>query len=388
MKLGGGGEADFADFNFYLLNAALKVDLSAQAKRAEEDAEYMEHAEHMGPGGHDGRHGPGIHLHHPGMPFPAGVMFAHMMVKPDDFMVGYRYMWSSQSGNMQRGSHPVSDAEVIAYGCGTIACSITPREMNMHMHMLDIMYAPTDWLNLMLMPMFMDMNMSLRALEGADPGGGGHSGHGSHLTRTQASGGWGDLGMYGLVKLFDLPGHHMHLTLGVTAPTGSTNQRISGGDYTHYMMQLGSGTWDFRPSLTYTGYLDRFSWGAQLSGIKRPDDVNEEGYRLGDVFQSTAWASYQILDWLSANVRGMYTRQYRITGAYNNSFTPIGPMDFPTNYGGRFWDFGFGLNADVKSGELRGNSLSIEWLEPIEANVNGFQLKPQGMLSATWTFMF
>jgi hypothetical protein len=203
-----------------------------------------------------------------------------------------------------------------------------------------------------------------------------------------SSGGWGDLGFYGLVKLFDIPQHHMHLTLGFTAPTGDTTQRIAGGDYTHYMMQLGSGTWDFRPSLTYTGYADDFSWGTQVLGITRGDSQNEEGYRLGDQIQATTWGSYQLFDWLSANVRGMYTRQYRITGYYNGPSSIIGPMDVPTNYGGTFWDVGFGLNADIKTGELRGNSLSIEWLEPVATDVNGYQLKPQGMLSATWTFMF
>jgi hypothetical protein len=155
------------------------------------------------------------------------------------------------------------------------------------------------------------------------------------------------------------------------------------------MMQLGSGTWDFRPSLTYTGYADAFSWGAQLSGVKRPSgDRNVSGYRLGDVFQSTAWANYQLLDWLSANVRGAYTRQFKIIGSYNGPHFESGPMDFPQNYGGRFWDVGFGINMDVKSGALRGNSLSIEWLQPVESNVNGFQLKPNGMLSATWSLEF
>ncbi|MGZ8163189.1 MAG: hypothetical protein ACXWTT_10015, partial [Methylobacter sp.] len=38
---------------------------------------------------------------------------------------------------------------------------------SMNMIMLDLMYAPTDWLTLMLMPQFVDMNMSTRELNGA-----------------------------------------------------------------------------------------------------------------------------------------------------------------------------------------------------------------------------
>jgi len=379
MKLGGGGERDFANLNFYLLNLMMKVDFSAPASIA--DSARDPHADHTGHAAHGGGH--------PGSPFPAGVMFAHMMNKPDDLMVGYRYMWSLQSGNLLHGSHPVSDAEVIAFGCGAVRCSLAPREMNMHMHMLDIMYAPTDWLNLMLMPTFMDMSMSLRSLEGAEEGGGGHHHHGGNGgDRPHATGGMGDTGFYALAKLFDVPNHHMHLALGFSAPSGAVDEKVSGGYFIHYGMQLGSGTWDFRPSLTYTGYLDRWSWGAQLSGVKRPDDRNNSGYRLGDVFQSTFWGSYNLTDWLSANIRGLYTRQYRITGEFNGPHFEEGPMDFPQNYGGRFWDIGFGLNANVQSGPLKGNSLSIEWLQPVESNVNGYQLKPQGALSATWTLAF
>ena len=34
--------------------------------------------------------------------------------------------------------------------------------------MLDLMYAPTDWLTLMLMPQFVDMNMAMRGLSATD----------------------------------------------------------------------------------------------------------------------------------------------------------------------------------------------------------------------------
>ncbi len=40
---------------------------------------------------------------------PAGVMFDHML-PAGGFMVGYRYMWNSQSGDMLNGANAVSDA--------------------------------------------------------------------------------------------------------------------------------------------------------------------------------------------------------------------------------------------------------------------------------------
>jgi hypothetical protein len=63
-------------------------------------------------------------------------------------------------------------------------------------------------------------------------------------------------------------------------------------------------------------------------------------------------------------------------------------MDYTNNYGGQFVDVGFGINAAMPSGKLQGNSLSVEWLQPVLDDVNGYQLPREGALSATWSYMF
>lgn len=372
LKLGGGGEGDFADFDSYQFNAALKVDLSASLLAGDSGDDPHAHRHH---GGHMGGHA------------PAGLMFSHVLAQAGDVMVGYRYMYSLQGGDMLHGTNPASDATLVARGCGGQKCTYAPREMSMQMHMLDLMYAPTDWLSLMLMPQFMSMDMDFRQLAGAPPpSADGHS-HGGALRH--ATGGVGDIGMYALFKLFDAPGHHLHAGLGVTAPSGDAGLKTpSSKIFYDYGMQLGSGTWDFRPSLTYTGQLDRWSWGAQLSGIKRLEDHNTHGYALGDVFQSTAWGSYNVLDWLSASVRGVYTAQGKINGQFNGPASFSGTMDFPANYGGHYWDVGLGLNAAVPSGTFQGNQFGIEWLQPVMDDVHGYQLERTGSLSATWSLAF
>ena len=88
------------------------------------------------------------------------------------------------------------------------------------------------------------------------------------------------------LRLAQGPGYHLHFSPMVSAPTGSVDAR-PGGVFTHYGMQIGSGTWDFLPSLTYTGRADRLTWGAQVLGIVRMERENESGYRLGDVLQVT-----------------------------------------------------------------------------------------------------
>jgi Protein of unknown function (DUF3570) len=401
LKLGGGGEGAYANFDYWLANAALKVDLEALALRS-------------GSRGNSDHPSHGHHEH--GVRAPAGVMFDHML-PAGKFMAGYRFMWNSQSGDMLNGTNAVNDSGLIAGGCVVDPCYLAPSNMTMSMHMLDLMYAPTDWLTLMLMPQFVDMHMEMRGLydkvieTGLATDLGGHYDH--HRQNAHETGGIGDLGMYALFKVFDNGTHHAHATAGFSAPTGDVDiqfrraHQIDGG-FMDYGMQLGSGTWDFKPSLTYTGHIDDLSWGAQANGIVRMEDHNKSGYRLGDLFQATAWGNYNLTNWLTASVRGVYTVQGAIKGQFNGSngqfFTPeinpdgsqvqssilkFSPQDYTQNYGGRFWDVGFGLSAMVPGDSLLGgNRVSVEWLQPVHTDYNGYQLDRDGALSATWSVMF
>ncbi len=391
LKLGGGGEAAYADFNYWLANASVNVNLSTLALGGSDNSGHS----------HNHRHASAV---------PAGVMFGHMLDKAGDMMLGYRYMYAKQSGAMLDGSQFVSDAALVAAGCGPNPCFLAPKSMAMHMHMLDLMYAPTDWLTLMLMPQFVDMSMSMQKLDGLPDGASPNNNVGAavdeygnvldvaqhiphHIVNGHENGGIGDLGMYAMVKLFDDPIHHLHVTAGLSAPTASIDSKIRKnhgveGGYLHYGMQLGSGTWDFKPSATYTGQSNDWSWGAQTAGTFRMESANPSGYALGDLYQVTAWGGYGITPWLQASVRGVYTVQAAIDGAFNGQINQFGPMDYPGNYGGRYWDVGFGVSALIPSGSLAGNRLSVEWLQPVTDDVNGFQLQREGALSASWSASF
>lgn len=376
MQLGSGGHNGFADFDYYVANAALKLDLestnlSMPGRNLSQHQDSPTHHQHKAP--------------------PAGIMFGHMLDKPGDFMVGYRFMHSWTNGNMMHGAHKVSDQTIVDQGCDTTLCRFTPAYMNMRMHMLDIMYAPAKWWNVMLMPTFMDMDMNLRTLAGRPapvPGVHEHQGIAGHET-----GAVGDTMISSLVKLIDIPGHRVHMSLGLSAPTGKVDLQLRrlfqiDGGLIHFGMQLGSGTWDFMPNLTYAGEYNRWSWGAQVNGIKRMENQNKSGYRLGDVFQATTWGGYDLTRWLTASVRGAYTVQGAIHRDFNSFNARIGPMDFPANYGGQFWDIGLGLNAIIPGGRLAGNRFSFEWVQPVRNDFNGFQLERKGALSATWSYRF
>jgi len=374
----GGGNSSFADFDYYVANAAIKVDMERS------DATGSPFAQ-----SHQNHHA-GTHEFHK-IP-PAGIMFGHMLPAKGDLMVGYRFMLGKTNGNMQHGTHAVIDQTIIDQGCSdTIPCRFTPSTMNMHMHMIDIMYAPTRWLNVMLMPTFMDMDMNLRKLANAPPAKPGtheHQGIGGHET-----GAIGDTYLSGLIKLLDIPGHRAHISIGFSAPTGKVDieqrrmHRVDSG-LIHFGMQLGSGTWDFMPSLTYQGEKKQLSWGMQVGGAKRMEDKNKSGYRLGDIFQTSVWGGVDLVPWLTASVRGIYTWQGAIQRDFDSLSSRIGSMDFPQNYGGQFWDIGFGLNAAVPRGKFAGNRFGFEWMQPVSNDFNGFQLDRKGSLAATWSYHF
>lgn len=380
LTLGGGGAGSYTDFDYYAINAALKIDLGALSL----GSGSMAHSHHH------------QHIHHHGSHAPAGVMFDHTLKQAGDFMVGYRYMYSDQADTLLHRSHSVSDSRIVQQGCGAIGCSVTPSQMTMHMHMLDLMLAPTDWLTLMLMPQFMDMSMDMRKLSGAPDFNSLddatqaavlHSGH-EHTT-----GGIGDTGIYALFKLFANSTQQLHLTAGFSAPTADAGIKLRNthgqeAGFIHYGMQLGSGTWDIKPSITYSAQVAAWSYGAQLSGTSRLGQRNSSGFALGDMLQASAWGHYAFTDWLSSSLRGVYTVQGKNVGKYNDTYHRIGPMDYAGSYGGRYVDVGFGLSVTVPTGDWQGNRFSVEWLQPVDDEVNGYQLERTGTLAATWGIMF
>lgn len=407
LKLGGGGEGSYADFDSYMLYAELNVDLSAPALAGETGGDDGVSGAAGGNGGYDSFRDPGVHA-------PAGVIRYQLLDEPGAFMIGYHHAFDIQDGGMLHGSTSVGDQSVIDNACGSGLCSVTTTGMDSHINLFDFSYAPTAWLTLVLEAQFVDKDMNLHPLEGAPLPAAGINRPGLRQSYTRTTSGIGDTGIYGLIGLWNAGGQQLNAGLGITAPTGSVHRRLSGsGEFMNYGVQPGSGTLDLRPSLSYTGEMQRCSWGAQLSGVKRLEGSNDSGYALGDLLQVTAWGSYDLFDWLSGSVRGVYTTQGAVRGEFDphrvpqitgyklvgTQFVPVygfdlqpntvsGPMDAPANYGGQRWDIGFGLSAGVPGGELKGNRISVEWLQPVSEDVHGYQLAHTGTLILSWGLAF
>ena len=395
LKLGGGGEKSFADVDSYVVYATLAVDLSAPALagalRDGGDAEHKPQAP--------------VSLRRA----PAGVNLDHLLADAGAMEVGYHYSYDMRGAGIRHGTRRAGDGEIIASACPGAPCILTPRDSDTQMSTVDFMLGLSPRATMVVSAQYVDHDMSLRDLDldiqntiGIIPP--------PRISYTRRTGGLGDVGLHFLYGLYESGGHEIHAGLGFSAPTGSVEQRPTlSRDFSPYEVQRGSGTWDFHPSLTYTGELQRFAWGTQLNGIKRMEGRNDAGYRLGDMFQANTWGSVRLTDFLSLSLRGQYTNQGGVHGLFDahnapqvvgtrivgtateNVFeyveTPSainGPMDGPDNTGGQFFDVGFGLNAVVPSGLLRGNRVSVEWLEPMASHFNGYQLDRQGSLQLSW----
>lgn len=384
-RAGGGGEEDFADFDAWLVNAALRIDFATLALARSTARELVladgdgDNVSGSGPGAVPGH---GVHSpSHSGSHAPAGVMFAHSLPRAGDFMLGYRAMYMRRDGDFKEGSKEPSDTVIVANACGQVDCSAAAESMAHQMHMLDLMFAPTSWLSMMLMPSYLDNDMDLRALDGGPDDV--HSNHDRHGT-----GGFGDTRFGALLGLFHRDHHHLQLGLVTSAPTGDTSVRFRRDHgvergFLHYDMQLGSGTWDFLPSLSYLGSSGRFRFGAQTAGVVRMEGEGPSGYALGDEIQVSGWGGIEMGDRLAATLRGVYTRQGRIQGRFDRPTVVRTPGDRPNNAGGRLFDLGIGLELSVPRGSFEGVQISVEWLQPLAEDWNGYQLERTGTLAAS-----
>ena len=300
---------------------------------------------------------------------PIGVMGDHTH-NAGEFMLSYRYMYMDMQG-MRNGTNNLSNQQVLE------DYMVTPLKMDMQMHMFGLMYAPTDYITLMGMVPYIKKSMS-------------------HLTRMGArfkteSEGFGDIKFTGLIKVFDNYDQRIHINAGMSFPTGSIDKKddtpMGSNQQLPYPMQLGSGTFDLLPGITYLGQHNDISWGAQVSGVIRLGE-NDRDYRLGNRFDATAWGAYDWFNWVSTSARMDWQSWGNIHGAdsaLNPGMVPTADTD---NQGGNRLDLLFGMNFYVPEGPtlIKGQRLAVEFGFPIYQDLDGPQLETDWVLWLGWQY--
>ena len=186
--------------------------------------------------------------------------------------------------------------------------------------------------------------------------------------------------MVALWRLYQDQTHHVHLNFGLSLPTGSTTENVTmlspmGTFMTmraDYGMQLGTGTVDALPGVTYTGHASNWSWGAAWRSRIALDN-NDEGYHYGDLHELTGWGGYTWLPGVTATFRAAGSVQGQIHGA-DPMIAGLMQGTNPAFYGGKRVDLLGGIEIAGGAFGLRNTHFAVEGGAPVYQDLNGPQL--------------
>jgi hypothetical protein len=159
-----------------------------------------------------------------------------------------------------------------------------------------------------------------------------------------------------------------------------------------YDMQLGSGSYDLKPALTYTDLSDdaKWNWGAQAMYAWHTGK-NENDWSYGDSFKITGWIQ-RALGPFTSWLRLAYNDTGRIKGHDPEIQKLLDPNPMkgasspdadPDNYGGQRLD-GM-LDLSFQKGSF---NIGVEGGVPLYQDLNGLQLKTTWFLNAGIQVMF
>jgi len=300
---------------------------------------------------------------------PIGVMGEHMHRK-GEWMLSYRFAYMRMKGNRD-GTRRLSKGDVLE------DFMVTPTDMDMTMHVFGVMVAPADWFTGMVMLPWVQKSMDHQ------------TGMGTRFTTT--SNNIGDLKTMGLFRLFENETHHLHLNFGMSWPTGQIrvkDQTPAGRATLPFPMQIGSGTFDMIPGLTYVGHTDRLSWGAQILGTYRIGD-NKSEYTVSDRVDFTSWVAYPWTSWLSTSGRIAVDWWSSYGGDEQRAPPPPTiPTARPDLRGGTAFQMLGGINLYVPLGPLGRHRFAIEAGGPVEQWLEGPQLETDWRVVVGWQKAF
>lgn len=304
--------------------------------------------------------------HHASVEAPLGVMGAHIH-EEGDWMFSYLYGRMAMEQN-RNDTNNVSDASVLT------GFPVAPTDMEMEMHMYGAMYGLSDDISLMAMIPYSFKSMN-------------------HVTRTGGrfnteTEGFGDARLGALIPLWEAEGQTLHLNAGVSLPTGSvdkTGRTPLGVVRLPYPMQLGSGTFDLTPSITYLYERKNWAIGSQLSLTKRLGR-NSEDYSLGNEIGLSAWGVYRVNDLVSATLRLDGRDWGDIDGTDGAINARVAPTARPDLRGGTRVDALIGVDMTIPKAE--GQRFAIEVGAPIYEKLDGPQLSSDWRLTAGWQGSF
>jgi nitrous oxide reductase accessory protein NosL len=298
------------------------------------------------------------------------------------WMVNYEFMHVDMQG-LRAGTTNVSSGSVGFNRGLPYNYMMIPTSMTMDMNMVMVMYGVTDRLTVMAMATYETMEMKM--LMDMGPG---------KMIKTEppmTTSGFGDTELTAIYRIDKwLVG-----SLGLSLPTGSIDEQFGTMGRTYrapYDMQLGSGTYDLKPTLTYNGLSgdEKWNWGAQAQYTWHTSK-NDNGWSFGNNFKLTAWLQRALgpaTSWLrlayndTGRIRGEDAKIQELLNP-NPMIGASTPDADPNNYGGQQLDGLVGVS--YQKGPF---SFGVEGGIPLYQNLNGLQLKTSWLLNAGFQVMF
>ena len=322
-------------------------------------------------------------------PVLAGTDFYHIHPK-GMWMFNTSYMHVNQNG-LASGSANVPLTQVLPDHLGTPNSKppynymMAPTYMTMDMFMFMPMVGITDRLTVMAMVNYMSMEMGMKM------------GMGNAKPKD-----WVDMAPMTTSGFYDSELDAVYAitkeifgTLGLSIPTGSITRKVEMMGVTYrapYDMQLGSGTFAIKPSLSYHHVTDDalWMWGGQATFTGQIKD-NSYGYTRGNNFKTTVF-----LQRAFGAATGFLQMTFNDTGKIrgydpniaiiNRSMLDGGastPDADPHNYGGQRLDALMGLAYE--KGPF---SFGVSGGVPVYQYLNGLQLKTTWILNSAFQAMF
>ena len=312
---------------------------------------------------------------HQDCPAPISVIGNHVHTS-GEMMFSYRFMAMDMWG-LQSGTEAVETAEVLK------DFMMAPIAMDMRMHMFGIMFAPHDKLTFMGMTSYQQRYMEM---EGAHLHATGHHDHpvGMH---EMSSAGIGDVKLDSLLTLWKRHNFTFLGNVGVSFATGSITQQTDDRSILPYPMQLGSGSFEARPGVTFFGTHSNWSYGCQLRGIF-PLNTNASEYRHGNTLTATTWGARRVNNWISLSARLLFSHKGSIMGHHPDLDLNRSPSHRPDFQGFNRLDIGISSNLIVPKGSLARQRLAIEFMLPVYQDQTGTQLKNRWKLVLGWQYAF
>ncbi len=331
---------------------------------------------------------------HPGKYEPIGV-HASCCTGKGDLTLSYSFMNIHYKGNRQ-GTYLVSDNMLFQQDGYMMA----PNTMDMQMHELMVMYGISDRFSAMAMTSY---NLNKMTMNGMPPDlmnemTGMPMGSMPNMPNSYVSSGLGDTKVFLMYKLRRECRYNFIIGTGINIPTGSTtvNGTTLQGENTRlsYPMQIGTGTWDFLPRITYFGQRTVGIKNILSYGIEATADIklvnNLQGYSNGDEYDLDAWISYKFRSWVSTSLRVKGITQNQITG-FDPAIYPLmynDPGANPQNFGGQWMNAYLGFNFYIDKGALKNLRFLLEYGIPVYQNLNGVQMSLQNSIHVGCKYSF